>query len=488
MYSNRYILVYTPVTEEIFEGVVDAKTMKNGYVRRAGKEKRETIRRLVEPRHDVETYRHQENSLDTVSIQSLKALSNKMMNYRRKINRLFLLSILSSVSGLLLPPAREFVGRKHWLLSSVINDDLLSSSPSQERDSIMIRVPLKYIGPYAAIGLRFPQLATSAQRKRNVTGVALDFVLDTAANTNTINRQIAEELQLEVVGEALPGMGSSGPLSGGSTYNLGDTQLEGAHSQIPSNSQGDDDNQEPFLFMQNLTASALPVASPASAGLMSLAFFYCFEGGVEFTWGLPYGKEDGMTSNEPPSIAFYAEKGELADSAINGLSKVKIVPVPVTQLPSITLMINGVEMPALLDSGSPITVLNSQAAMLAGIETVTLPMKKKESQNPFAAISSRFQEAQAMAKAAAEGNILTIAGPNGPVSLLKSTSPIEILAAGEDDNVSFGSTRIYVGDIPGLAALNGIGVDAPPAVVLGMDVLTKRPKMILRAQDNEVYF
>jgi hypothetical protein len=42
-------------------------------------------------------------------------------------------------------------------------------------------------------------------------------------------------------------------------------------------------------------------------------------------------------------------------------------------LPSVTIKVNGVEMKALLDTGSPITVLNAQAAKLAGIETVQLP-------------------------------------------------------------------------------------------------------------------
>jgi hypothetical protein len=39
-----------------------------------------------------------------------------------------------------------------------------------------------------------------------------------------------------------------------------------------------------------------------------------------------------------------------------------------------------------------------------------------------------------------------------------------------------------------LAAMNGLGIDSPPAVVLGMDVLRTRPRMILRAQVPEIYF
>jgi len=58
----------------------------------------------------------------------------------------------------------------------------------------------------------------------------------------------------------------------------------------------------------------------------------------------------------------------------------------------------------------------------------------------------------------------------------------------EGEHVDFGPGHLYVGDIPGLAALNGVGVDSPPAVVLGMDVLRRLPKMLLRAQSDEVWF
>jgi hypothetical protein len=374
-------------------------------------------------------------------------------------------------------------GQTKVLSTSAIDalEEIVSALSTSEEESTAIRAPLKYLGPYPALGLRFPNLATASQRAKNVTGISLDYVLDTAANTNTINGQVAQELQLEIVGEALPGVGSSGTMAGGHTYSLGDTQLEGIYQQT------EDGKNEPFLFMQNLTASALPVASPASAGLLSLAFLYCFEGGVEFNWGSPNSMGDGMMA-EPPSVTFFSEKDALANKAIEGMSRIKIENIPVTQLPSIMLNINGVEIRALLDTGSPVTVLNSQAAAQAGIETITLPSQSSDSKNPFAAVANRFKEAQAISKATAEGNVLTIAGMNGPVYLLKSTEATEISAIGDVSKVSFGKTNVYVGDIPGLAALNGIGVDAPPAVVLGMDVLRTKPKMILRAQDNEVYF
>jgi hypothetical protein len=172
------------------------------------------------------------------------------------------------------------------------------------------------------------------------------------------------------------------------------------------------------------------------------------------------------------------------------MTKVKIEPIPVTQLPSVTVKINGVEMQALLDTGSPVTVLNSEAARQAGVETVNLPAPPEDSKNPFAAFGNRFKQAQEASQAAAKGDVLTIAGSDGqPTSLLKSISPWELSLVGENNqDVSFGEGNVYVGDLPGLAALNGIGVESPPAVVLGMDVLRRRNKMFLRARNNEVYF
>ena len=73
-----------------------------------------------------------------------------------------------------------------------------------------VRSPLRFLGPYPTMPLRFPNLATSSQRERNITGVSLDWVLDTAANVNTINAQVAQELGLEKVGEAPGGVGAAG--------------------------------------------------------------------------------------------------------------------------------------------------------------------------------------------------------------------------------------------------------------------------------------
>ena len=352
--------------------------------------------------------------------------------------------------------------------------DVQSSSDGKDKKKftdegehpVAVRAPLKFIGPYPTLALRFPKLATSSQRSRNATGVSLDFVLDTAANVNTINGQVAKELELDVVGSAVPGVGASGALSGGDTFMLGDTELEGVG--------------EKFTFMTGLTASALPVASPAAAGLMSLAFLQSFQG-VEFTWGS--SSSDG--EQKPAAVTFLSET---PPQVLEDLVKVPIQRIPVTQLPSVTIEVNGVKMPALLDTGSPVTVFNAEAARRCGIDTVqSVEGDNKKSGNPLSNMASRLARAQA----ASRGDVLTILGSDGrQIDLLKSSdkTSVKMLGSKEFETVIFGESRVYVGDLPGLAALNGLGVDSPPAVVLGMDVLRTRPKMLLKAQNDEVWF
>jgi hypothetical protein len=386
---------------------------------------------------------------------------------------LLLPASMQATAGFVQHSSTPFLAKRQ---TSYISPLLASTVPTidpnlvenQQASSSAVRAPLKFLGPYPSIGLKFPQLSTTSQRSRNITGVSLDFVLDTAANTNTINGQVATELELKVVGDALPGLGAGGAIQGGSTYMLGDCELEG----LPEEAQ--------FTFMQGMTASALPVANPAAAGLLSMAFFYCFEGGVEFQW---QGK-DGV----PPSVTFYGEKN---DDMLKDMTRVPVKELPVTRLPSVEITVNGVKMPALFDTGSPITVLNAQAAEQAGIKTVDIPGKsKKGGGNPLTNFANKFKEAQATSQAASRGEVLTIAGSTGErIDLLKSEGEVDIDIVSADDsaNVDFGNKHVYIGNLPGLAALNALGDEAPPAVVLGMDVLRERP-MLFQARNNAAYF
>ena len=109
------------------------------------------------------------------------------------------------------------VGPLFVTLESEAPSALHNSDDETVPSTTAVRAPLKFMGPYPSMGLSFPNLATSKQREKNVMGVSLDFVLDTAANTNTINGEVAKELKLPVVGKALPGLGAGGAIQGGST-------------------------------------------------------------------------------------------------------------------------------------------------------------------------------------------------------------------------------------------------------------------------------
>ena len=67
-----------------------------------------------------------------------------------------------------------------------------------------------------------------------------------------------------------------------------------------------------------------------------------------------------------------------------------------------------------------------------------------------------------------------------PVNDGRHVQAVELLGEG----AAFGDgSRCYVGDLPGLAALDGLGADAGPAAVLGTDVLRRRPRMVYRASE-----
>ena len=72
---------------------------------------------------------------------------------------------------------------------------ITAQATADEEEPMAIRAPMRMLGPYPVLSLRFPGIATPAQFKEQQkltgeTGVALDFVVDTAANVNTINAKL----------------------------------------------------------------------------------------------------------------------------------------------------------------------------------------------------------------------------------------------------------------------------------------------------------
>ena len=363
-------------------------------------------------------------------------------------------------------------------------------SPADAEPMALV-APLRWLGPYPAIALSLPDLQSPGQKARmlagdaSAMGVTLDFVVDTAANTNTISAQVAGPtsqggLELTQIGTVAGGVGAGGTLGGGATYMLGRCEL------------GDAPKDERVVFMSGLSATALPIAAPAAAGLLGVAFLNSFSGGVEFSWGAPppAASDDGVPAaptpigtpigapssgsiGSPATITFYGDESGTESLRDNYGSNVPLTALAGSQLPSLTLRVNGVEMPALLDTGSPITVLNAAAAKAASVEydASLADAGVEASANPFARIGAAMKAGQAAAK----GDVLVVGGASGPVRLVRTSKDVSI---GLEPTSSFGDDcRPYVGELPGLAALDGLGASAGPAVILGTDVLRRRPRM-----------
>ncbi|KAL3929459.1 MAG: hypothetical protein SGPRY_001951 [Prymnesium sp.] len=332
----------------------------------------------------------------------------------------------------------------------------------EEESPMALQSPLRWIGRYPAVSLSFPELSSPAQKARalngqpgSTKGVTLDFIIDTASNTNTINAQVAGPtslggLELQQVGGIESMVGAGGAQGGGTTFLLGGAEL----ADLPP--------AERVLFISGLTATALPVASPAAAGLLGVPFLNSFPGGVEFEWGASKGEQSELSA---PSITFFGDLRGTEEHR-SALCSADVKALPGSGLPCVTLTVNGVKVPALLDTGSPITVLNAAAAKAADLQFPDV----RAAQN----LLSRF--AAGVKRAASPDDILTIAGANGPVQLARSQLGTSV-SLGKAD---FGEdVRVYVGDIPGLSALEVLGAGPNvPAAILGTDVLRRRPRMI----------
>ena len=68
-----------------------------------------------------------------------------------------------------------------------VTDEALAN---MDNDSV-IRAPLRFLGPYPTVPLKFPRLSTPSQREKDLSGISLDFVLDTAGWGDTFNHSLS---------------------------------------------------------------------------------------------------------------------------------------------------------------------------------------------------------------------------------------------------------------------------------------------------------
>ena len=263
---------------------------------------------------------------------------------------------------------------------------------------------------------------------------------------NTISKDMAERLSLPVVLRkedlsVLGSAGAGGSFQAGDIVMLGDCQLSGMPEE-----------QENVTFMTNLTAAALELGSASSVGggLLGTSFFGRFPAGVEFDW---YG-----TDGDPPTIIFYFGKF-LPDHAKKNAFCVPLEEESFFTVPEITVNFNGVDLRAIIDTGSPITIVSPDAAEEIGI-------------------GIGFREKN--------GPSLKIRGiDNGTVCLAPTLSKVSISIG----KFSLGDVEtIFVGDLPGISLASGYASSLRPQALVGLDILRLTYRMILRLAEKEVWF
>lgn len=311
-----------------------------------------------------------------------------------------------------------------------------SKSVNEETEHVSVIgvvAPLIYVGPYACLGLNFPHI----QRK---PGVEIKFVLDTAANVNTISSEIAKELDLPVLfkGEDLSILGSAGA---GGSFQAGDVVLLG-----DSRLSGMPENQRSNIFMTNLTAAAmnLGIASSVGGGMLGTSFFNCFRGGVEFDW---YG-----TDGDPPTLIFYFDS--LPDNAKENASCIPINTDEFFGVPTVSVKINGKELRAIIDTGAPITIISPTVATEVGIS-------KKEGTIKIKGID--------------DGDAMGLSKSMDGVSLCIGDIKLKL-------------DTIFIGELPGLAMASNLLPECnQPQVLLGLDALRRTFRMVLRLSKAELW-
>ncbi len=326
-----------------------------------------------------------------------------------------------------------------FLVDNVAKSLRIFSAASESVDEteplsvIGVVAPLISVGPYACLGLNFPNV-------KGDPGLEVLFVLDTAANVNTISRAIANELDLPVVikGEDLSILGSAGA---GGSFQAGDIVLLGE-----SRLSGMPDNQQHNTFMSNMTLASmdLGIAGSVGSGMLGVSFFNCFKGGVEFDW---YG-----TDGDPPTIQFYYDY--LPEEAKKNCVCVPLNTDDFFGVPTLTVTINGKELRAIIDTGSPITIISPCIADELGISK---------------------NEGTVKIKGIDDGNAMGVSKSLDDVTLSIGDIDIDLDA-------------IFIGELPGLAMASSLVPEChQPQVLLGLDALRRTYRMILRLPKAELW-
>jgi hypothetical protein len=332
-----------------------------------------------------------------------------------------------------------FLSEKQLFRSLNFNTYHHSSKDSDNAISIIgVVAPLVYIGPYPCLGLEFPHLNPKHNK--------IHFVVDTGANVNSISKDLANKLDLSIVKkkEDIPLLGSAGAggsLPAGDFVMLGDCQLSGMPKA-----------QENITFMTNLTAAAmdLGIAEHIGGGILGTWFLFSFQAGVEFDW---YG-----TDGDPPTFIFYYGKS-LPEEAKKNAKCVPLEKDSFFGIPTIIVSINGVEFRAIIDTGSPITIISPTAAKEAKIE-----------------------------RRSSDGEtILKIKGIDDGILGLSQAQDNVSIEIGHYVTLH-NMTTVFIGELPGLSSAGTFSSSPYPQLLLGLDALRHTYRTIFRLMDNEIWF
>jgi len=211
------------------------------------------------------------------------------------------------------------------------------------------------------------------------------------------------------------------------------------------------DGYKNITFMRHLTAASLDIgmASAIGAGLLGVPFFSSIHS-TEFDW---YG-----TDGDPPTMQFYFAM--LPDDA-----KKNAICIPLQEsffgVPTMIVNINGIAMKAMIDTGSPITLLSTNAAEKIGVGNT---LSTQEQQNTL---------------------FLKIKGlGDDSVDLIRTKTGVSLSIGCLD----LGVLNVCVGNLPGIKLASDLSSTSGPDVIIGLDALRRTYRTILSLRKNEVWF
>jgi len=220
---------------------------------------------------------------------------------------------------------------------------------------------------------------------------------------------------------------------------LGDCRLSG----MP-------EDQEKVIFMKNLTAASLELGiGSIGDGLLGTSFFECFPAGVEFDW---YG-----TDGDPPTLIFYYGSN-LPENAKKNAICVPLENDSFFSVPTVTVNINGFKLKAIIDTGSPISIVTPEAAKEARLERM----------------ADSNESTSAVKIMGIDHGVLDLARANN--------STVSI------GDLSLGTVKtLFIGELPGLALASRFDGSKGPHALVGLDILRRTYRVILRLSAREIW-